>query len=270
MRHFWRAIVILALIQCAVTHRLTGPQNTSLIQLLIRRRDALADWVSALVGINRQVAVQLLDLHTYDRDHKVPDIGVSPFLALSDGLRAASPWMLVSSAFERNLCAHLARQYSRLYDAASNPLATHLANHLVDRFTNADFKAVHSIPFQHGEEGGDVDLLVWSPAERYLMASELKWPVAPADFMEVLNRGEATCKDAMERQLPKYSRLLSADAGGFVARAFQLPSTPTIDDWSCGLIARGVCGYAAYSDGAILLSFGTSCRRETYCGDFVA
>lgn len=242
MRHFWRAIVILALLQCAVAYRLTGSRHTSLVQLLVRRRNDLADWIARCVGIDRGIASRILDLHTYDRSHRVPDIAVTPFLPLDEGIVAASPWMLVSSAFERNFCAYAARQHERAYDDASSVLAPHLAQNLVVAFTKAGFKATDSISFKDDEDQGDVDLLVWSPDERCLMAAELKWFIGTADFMEVLHREKTIREEAVQSQLPKYSRLLAADAGAFVAKAFHLRSSPRIDDWSCGALVRGFVG----------------------------
>ncbi len=240
MRAFWRALLILGLIHCAVAYRLTGNAHTSFVQLLVKRKDDLADWIAASVGIEKEVALRLLDLHTYNRFHHVPDIAVTPFLPITNAIVAASPWMLVSSSFERNFCAHAARQHSKAYDDASGVLAPHLAKSLVTTFTAAGFQATHSIKL--GGNQGDIDLFVWSPSERYVMASELKWVIATADFMEVLNRGERRCKDAMQGQVPKCARVLSIGADRLVAKAFQLGRNPTVDEWACGMIVRGFVG----------------------------
>jgi hypothetical protein len=150
--------------------------------------------------------------------------------------------MLISSSFERNFRAHIALRHSTIQPDDSNLLATSLAEDFVTTFAKAGFRATHSIPFVLDHDQGDVDLLVWSPDERYLLAAELKWIIDTADFREVLNRGESTCKDALDRQIPKYARVLSQDAGAFVAKAFKLGSTPQIDGWSCGIVMRGFVG----------------------------
>jgi len=242
LRDFWRAVVILGLIQCAIAYRLTGPENTSLGQLLIKPRDALANWIAGCVGLNEQVALRALNFHIYDRQHQIPDIAVTPFVPLNDHVVAASPWMLISSAFERNLRAHIARQQPRSYDTVSDGLAPHIATELVARFEGAGFRATHSLPFKTDDEQGDIDLLVWSPSEHYVLAAELKWIIDVADFMEVLNRGEKTCQTAIKEQLPKYARLMTRNVEGLVAKAFTLDSPPRIDGWSCGIIVRGFVG----------------------------
>lgn len=242
LRDFWRAVAILSLIHCAVAYRLTGADRTGLVQLLIKPRDDLADWIGGFVGIETDVVRRILELHIYDRSHRTPDIAVTPFVPIGGRLIAASPWMLVSSAFERNFRAHVARQQRESYDEISNALAPHLASELVTMFTDAGFKAAHSETFKADGEQGDIDLLVWSPAERHVLAAELKWIIDTADFMEVLNRGEKTCKEAMEKQLPKYVKIMSGDIGAFVAKVFRLESSPPVESWACGIVVRGFVG----------------------------
>ena len=242
LRSFWRALMILGLIHCAVAYRLTGPRHTGFIQLLVKPRDALVDWIADCMGIEYGIVSQLIDLHSYDRGSKSPDIAVTPLLPIAPATLAASPWMLISSSFERNFRAHIALRHPTMQPDSSDILATSLAEDVVMTFTKAGFRATHSIPFKLDHDQGDIDLLVWSPEERYLLAVELKWIIETADFMEVLNRGESTCKDALDRQIPKYARMLSQDAGAFAAKAFKLDSKPQIDGWSCGIVMRGFVG----------------------------
>lgn len=242
LRHFWRAIAILAWIHGAVAHLLTGTVQTGFVQLIIRRREDLASWISKAVRLEESVVLRLLDLHTYDRCHRLPDIALTPFLPIGKGLLAASPWMLLSSAMERNFCAFAARQHKDLYDATDSCLAPAMGEQVAAEFAQAGFKTTHPVSFRSGEKARDMDLLVWSPEERYVLAVELKWIIGAADFMEVLNRGEDRCKKSMEEQLPAYSAALSTDAAGITQRAFNLDRAPVIDDWSCGLLIRGFVG----------------------------
>ena len=241
IRTFWKAVLTLALIYLGVAFRLTGEEHVGTIQLLIKPRDALVDWIANCVGIERQIVGRLVDLHVYDRSSKTPDIAIAPFVPLGNGRLAASPWMLTSSSWERNFCAHVARAYPILYGPTDRDLARHLAEELVGVFKEAGFEATHTLKFNLDGVEGDIDLLVWSQNESYVMATELYWKIATGDFMEVLH-GEKTCMKKMRDQLPKYQNVLSAGAGEFVARAFNLKSPPAIDDWSCGMVVRGFVG----------------------------
>ncbi len=242
IRTFWKAVLTLALIHLAVAFRLTGEKHVKMIQLLTKPRDVLIDWIADCVGIEKRTVGRLVDLHTYDRSSDTPDIAIAPFLSLGNGRLAASPWMLTSSSWERNFCAHVARTHPQLYGPTDRNLAKHFAGELVDIFRKAGFKATDSVKFDLDGVKGDIDLLVWSQSESYVMAIELKWMIATADFKEVLNRGEKTCLEKMQNQLPKYQKVLSAGAGEFVAKAFHLKSCPAIDDWSCGMVVRGFAG----------------------------
>jgi hypothetical protein len=39
----------------------------------------------------------------------------------------------------------------------------------------------------------DVDLLVWSPQEGFVLSAELRWVIPTADVAEVIRRGEKEC-----------------------------------------------------------------------------
>ena len=162
MRTFWKAVLTLALIHLGVAFRLKGQEHVGMIQLLIKPRDAMVDWIADCVGIEKQIAGRLVDLHTYDRSSKTPDIAITPFLPLGNGRLAASPWMLTSSSLERNFCAYVARTYPKLYGPTDRDLAPHFASELVDIFKKAGFEATHSLKFNLDGIKGDIDLLVWS------------------------------------------------------------------------------------------------------------
>jgi hypothetical protein len=127
------------------------------------------------------------------------------------------------SSWERNFCAHVARTYPTLYGPTDRDLAQHLAEELVGVFKEAGFEATDSFKFNLDSVEGDIDLLVWSRNESYVIAAELYWKIATSDFMEVLH-GEKTCNKKMQDQLPKYQKVLSAGAGDLVAKAFNLKS----------------------------------------------
>ncbi len=247
MRTFWKAVLTLALIHREVACRLTGQKHVGMIQLLIKPRDALVDWIADGVGIEKQIVGRLVDLHTYDRSSKTPDIAITPFLPLGNGRLAASPWMLTSSSWERNFCAYVARTYPKLYGPTDRDLAPHFASELVDISKKAGFEATHSLKFNLDGIEGDIDLLVWSQNESYVMAAELYRKIATGDFMEVLH-GEKTCMKKMRNQLPKYQKVLSASAGELVAKAFNLKTPPTVDGWSCGMVVRGFVGTPRISE----------------------
>jgi hypothetical protein len=241
LRAFWKAILTLAFLHQGVASHLAGQQHVGMIQILSKPRDAMVDWIAGCAGIEKAIVDRLIALHTYERSLKTPDIATAPFLPLGNGRLAASPWMLASSSWERNFCAHVASAYPQLYGPTGRDLAAHLAGEMVDMLKKAGFEAIHSLEFNLGDVNGDIDVLAWSRKESYLMAVELYWKIATGDVMEVLH-GEETCRKKMCNQLPKYEYVLSAKAGDIVARAFKLKASPTISGWSCGMVVRGFVG----------------------------
>jgi hypothetical protein len=183
----------------------------------------------------------LIDLHTYDRRHYLPDIALTPFLALSDDILAVSPWLLLTSRFERNFSAFVARNYKPQYDAVTHTLAPFMADQLAGAFRAVGLKVERSVPIHTSKGDGDIDLLVWSPEDRWVLGVELKWVIGVGDIMEVFNRGESTCLVSIQKQIPKYREALQ-NATGLIQCAFSLDEAPQLDGWCCAMMTRGFVG----------------------------
>ena len=252
LRQFWTALMLWGMVHNAVSHRRFGCHNPNLHHLVIRRKDRLIGWLADCLTLDKAILARLIDLHIYDRQHNLPDIALPPLLALSDDLLAFSPWLVLTSRFERNFAAFVARNYKAQYDAATDGLAPLMAAQIAEAFREAGFKAKLSVPIRTSKGDGDIDLLVWSPEERYVLGIELKWVIGVADVMEVLNRGESTCSASIKKQIPKYCEALSQSVGVLLQRAFSLGEVPSIDGWSCALMTRGFIGSPRIVNGQCL------------------
>lgn len=242
LRQFWTALMLWGMVHNAVSHRLFGRQIPNLHHLVIRRKGRLVDWLEDCLKLDKTILARLIDLHTYDRQHNLPDIALTPLLALNDDLLAFSPWLVLTSRFERNFSAFVARNYKSKYDAGTDDLAPLMAAQIAEAFREAGFKTKLSVPIRTSKGDGDIDLLVWSPEERYVLGIELKWVIGVADVMEVFNRGESTCSASIKKQIPKYREALSQNVGGILQTTFSLGEAPAIDGWSCALMTRGFWG----------------------------
>ena len=242
MRKFWTAMMLLGIVHNAVSHRSVGSKNPHLCHLLIRRKKRLVGWLADSLKLDRALVTRLIDLHTYNRQQNLPDIALTPLLEIDNDLLALSPWMVLTSRFERNFSAFVARNYKSQYDATTNDLASVMAAQLAGTFRAAGLKACPSVPIRTNKGDGDIDLLVWSPEEKYALGVELKWVIGVGDVMEVFNRGESTCLASITKQIPKYREALSHNAGGLLQRAFSLGEAPAIDAWCCALMTRGFVG----------------------------
>jgi len=242
LRRAWDAMYLLAWIHRRVaecTHRRGHPHFG---RLMIWPRAHWIQEISACAQLDEETTARILQYHTYDRAHRDPDIALTPFLPIGAGLLAADPRILLSSSVERNFCAHVARNYRDLYDKESHLLASKMASDLSSAFQGAGFCAATSIPVKTREGDTDIDLLVWSEQEQYLLAAELKSVIPTGDFMEVVNRGESRALEAFRERLPKYAAALTDDASGLVARAFHLRAPPAVSAHCSILIMRGYVG----------------------------
>lgn len=239
LRRFWDSVNVLATFHLARAAR--REESSHFSNLMVWPR---AQWIACVQqcsSLEETVVARLVDLLTYSRQQKIPDIALTPLLDIGGGFLAASPWMVFSSSMERNFCARLARDDTR-YNRLTEPLHHEMARQLTSTFERAGFSCRADVPISTELGNTAIDLLVWSPSERVVLAAELKWVIAVADVMEVFNRGDAAARTAIDRQLPRYANALSAGAAELVRRAFELPTMPQVEEWHCGLIMRGHVG----------------------------
>jgi len=242
LRRAWDAMYLLAWIHLRVAERAHRRGHPHFGRLMIWPRTDWIQEISACAQLSEETTARILQYHTYDRAHKNPDIALTPLLPIGADLLAADPRVLLSSSVERNFCAHVSRNYPHLYDRESRLLAPKMASDLSSAFQRAGFRTATSIPVRTREGDTNIDLLVWSEEEQYLLAAELKWVIPTGDFKEVVNRGEARALEAFRDQLPKYAAALTDDASGLVARAFDLATPPVVSAHCNILVMRGYVG----------------------------
>jgi hypothetical protein len=258
LRRFWDALTLIAFVQLGMRAVSASSHYPGFGALLCARRCEWIGAISRIADLSQSEIEPLLDMHVYDRGHLRPDIALTPFVALGNDMLATGYWLVGSSQLERNFMAFAASQFSNEYDEASGVLAPHLADELTQDFERAGFRAsAKGINVTTAVGSTDLDLVVWSPQERMVLTAELKWLISTADVMEVLNRGERKCVDALQKQLPIHKAARETDSGEIVRRAFDLSRAPPIDQSASILIARGYVGSPRLPIG----EFGFVCDR---------
>ena len=212
--------------------------------VLWMRTAALASCISKLTELSEVEVRTILEWHVYDRSKTKSDVALTPFVQTDAEHVITSPELLTTSRFERNFYANAARTNSSEIDDTSHLLAPQMASELAMVFRDKGYLAATEVPYHSSRGDGDIDLLVWAPNECTLMALELKWFVAPADYREVLNLADKAAEPIRE-QLPKYRCALAEDLTGLLPRAFgaELRTMPRL--LSVGLVMRNYVGHAS-------------------------
>lgn len=113
-----------------------------------------------------------------------------------------------------------------------------MAQELASWLESIGYRAKTGIRLRDGST--DLDLVVWSPDEKFLLTAELKAMIQTADLMEVLNRGEQTARKSIESQLPKHGNALDENSADVVERAFGIKTE--VIAYDSLLVCRGFCG----------------------------
>lgn len=216
----WDSLKLLAWMHSSLTNEWAS-QLTCSQKLFLWRQEDLVRFLTDVCG-DLATASYLVELLVYRRDLSPPDIALQPFITLNQEWLAASSWMVATYNFERNFLALLARIGEKSFNDKSNPFAEFMACSLECWVKQKEYQAKIGLELKNsvGNISTDFDLLVWSPAEQFVLSAELKWMIKTSDLMEVLNRGEKECRDKLLNQLPKHRAALEADASGVVQRAF--------------------------------------------------
>lgn len=238
LRNFWAALQLLGLAYLMSATRRDAPQWDTLMWL---KAEQLCAFVHEATGLDISIARDLLDRHMYDRETVKADIALTPFVASGAGFLVASPELLATSNFERNFYTTLARTSRREVDSQSHLLESSMVDKLRPIFERRGLLVRSSVPYTSSKGSGDIDLLVWSQRERFVIAIELKAFIQPGDHREVINRA-LQAERALETQLPKYSAALRENLDGILLKAFGLTSEPARHQWSVGLIMRNYVG----------------------------
>ncbi|MDP2308523.1 MAG: hypothetical protein Q8P18_21060 [Pseudomonadota bacterium] len=237
-RAVWDAVCVLSFLHATALSRVDA--RTDAYTVLFARRSHIELRVSEVTGLSRDVVRRALDFLVLAPKERHGDVGITPFVPLGRDILAASPMIPFSSNFERNFCSVAARREKKEYSQASGELEGKLVGELAALCRVAGFAASAGTQVRTLLGSTDIDLMVFSPKERFLLTIEVKWIIQTADFIEVINRGEATCEDALSRQLPRHKAAIEADVQGLTKRAFGM--TCDVAATGSGLVVRGYSG----------------------------
>jgi hypothetical protein len=243
LRKLWTALTLIGTSALVSGYDALNEPRPTWKPVLWIRMSELASCVSLLAGLSNTETRTILEWYVYDRTRRKSDIALTPFIRTGGEYVITSPELLSTSRFERNFYANAARFDKNEVDRASHLLEPHMARILAKAFNERGFQVATGVPFSSSLGSGDVDLLVWAPEERCILAVELKWFIPPADYIEVLDRTEKA-ERALRQQLPKYLRALSEDVEGLLRRAFRVSNMPVPESKSLGLVMRNHTGAA--------------------------
>jgi len=243
LRQFWTALWVIGHTVLGSGFTIMSDPGRTWKLVLWMRASELSSAIASMGDISEFDARKILNWHTYDRGKAKSDIALTPFVETGAEYLMTSPELLSTSRFERNFYANAARTSRLEIDKTSHLLAPQMASDLAAVLEKRNFKTAAQVSFRSSKGSGDVDLLIWSPAEQGVLALELKWFVAPADYREVLNLLNKA-EQALRDQLPKYRCALSEDIDGLLRRAFGVDVASTPKFVSAGLLMRNYAGHA--------------------------
>jgi hypothetical protein len=237
----WRRCWAAAAVVGWVHWQLTFEVRVETYRLLLWHRHRWRSSLRALSGLPDSTVEAMLEHLVYDPHHRPADIGRTPLVQVTKDVLATSPMLLFTNQFERNFSAHLLYNAPTRYAQASDGLDSAMAEQLSELFRAMGFRCATGVQISTAIGSTDVDLLVWDELRSEVLSCELKWLVKPADFAEVMNRGEERLKGAVNNQLPKHAAA-QKDCPSLLKRAFGLPKEPKVAFSGSCVIARGYVG----------------------------
>lgn len=240
LRRLWEGLFTISQLHFALSFAYFGSQSSSAYQLLCGTKGSFAVLLGQISETRIELAADFLSLLIYDRTLAVPDIALQPFVSVEPNLIVASPCMVFTSNPERNFRALVERLPSKGRNEASDLLAPAMTTHLAEIAKKAGFQAATNVEIRTGDGSTDIDLLLWSQQERFVVSAECKWMIETADLMEVANRGITTASKSLSEQLPKHRKALDKSSSDILKRAFD--TTANVESHDSILISRGFCG----------------------------
>jgi hypothetical protein len=182
----------------------------------------------------------VLELLQYDKTLPKPDPALQPLIPLGGEFIAVVPHLIISSRFERNLMALLARGHKRDYDATTNVLEQELLNDMKKSLSLLGFKVKDRVRLSQRKDLPDIDLAVYSERDNLLLLIEAKWVIQPAESSEVFSRAERVQEGVGQmRSLLEYSRANPRTVFACCFAELTMPSELQIEGCVC---LRGYVG----------------------------
>jgi hypothetical protein len=242
LRRFWTALMALGMVHFVLHMDEPHASRDYPQPLLTWFRLELRSTIQQVTDLKVDTIDRLLDLHLYRREHKRPDIALTPLVELGPDVMCASSSLLWTSNWERNFSAFVATQFPTKYANQTHVLAPAMAKELASWFDVVGLKTAAAVPIQGNGTHTDIDLLVWSEKEEFVLSLELKWLIKTADFAEIMNRAESTAIESVTTQLPVHAEALAKSPGEILQRAFRLSAPPRVRGHASMLVLRGSVG----------------------------
>ncbi len=190
--------------------------------------------------LDRTMVDDVLKLLTYSPEVTKPDPALQPIVPWREKFLIA-PQLLLSSSFERNVIAFLAREYKEEYDRTTEVFEPTILNELETAFRDRGFLVRSKVHIPGNPKLADIDILAYEADLSRMIIAEVKWVIAPGEPYEQLSRADAEEK-AITRQLAPLVEF-AIDNQSMVLNLIDPQVQETVEISIIGtLVMRGFCG----------------------------
>lgn len=227
-----------------------GPSPTSTwnpipLQELVKR-------VSIACSVDQENVSQIVEIMTFGSGTRSPDPAIQPLMKVGDDTESilVPNGLLGTSRMPRNFLTLTARTDRRAFDSKSALFEHHMIKRLALQFEERGFIVERNTGIPGRGELGDVDLLIVSPSDKFVLCLELKFNLDVAEARERTYRIE-TSQSACSRQRQRVDALRDS---GACRRLLQSLADPRCaqgggENWKVeGLVVFASFSSASYSE----------------------
>lgn len=205
---------------------------------------AISDMISHIcsydIDCDRSKVNDIFKLLTYNPNVSKPDPALQPIIPCNEAIHIA-PQLLLSSSFERNLIALLAREHKEDYDRTTHTFEPAILIELEKAFLGRGFIVKTRAKIPGNSNLADIDLLAYEPTLKKLTIAEVKWVIAPGEPYEQLSRADAEEKAIRNQLVPLVDYANENKSVLLNIIDVQTANINEVSLCSC-LIMRGFCG----------------------------
>lgn len=147
-------------------------------------------------GLSKKIVRNIIEDMTFgNKKMRNPDPALQPLIPLGQNKIALAPWILLSSAIERNFTVLVNRLPSekKIYAKLVNEKEENMRDAMIATLNNQQFRFYWGrIPYDNSLP--DIDLAIISDVEKICLILELKWFIEPAEINEVITRSKDLAK----------------------------------------------------------------------------
>ncbi|QQN26307.1 hypothetical protein [Pseudomonas syringae group genomosp. 3] len=156
------------------------------------KKSMLINIIASHIEIPRTKVSKILDYLTYgNKGIRHPDIAIQPLIELNESQYAISPFIIMHTNGERNLCVLLNQIPEERY------IYSRLVQEKEYRVRQEIIKSLEGLglEFTHGQiDSTDIDLAIIDHSKKTCLCIEIKWFIEPSEIREVLSRSEEIIK----------------------------------------------------------------------------